>query len=189
VVRAVPAVALSALLIAVPSASAARPATEPLRAKPAGFLTAPSDERPVSVALDYVRDHPRTFELDGNDLAGLRLTRSYRSGGGAVHLQWEQVYRGVPVFGPGLRANVAADGRLINIGEGALPDPGVSSIEPRLSALDALLAAARAANVTATPGHPSESRGSERATEFTNGDRASLTLFNGNRRRARRSTG
>jgi extracellular elastinolytic metalloproteinase len=181
VVRAVPAVALSALLIAVPTASAARPASEPLRAKPGGFLTAPSNERPVTVALDYVRDHPRTFELDGNDLAGLRLTRSYRSGGGAVHLQWEQVYRGIPVFGPGLRANVAADGQLINVGEGALPDPGVSSIEPRLSALDALLAAARAADAAIAPGHPTAPKGSERATTFTSGDRASLTLFGGDR--------
>src|SRR4051794_37437608 len=173
--------ALTALLIAVPTASAARPASEPLRANPGGFLTAPSDERPVTVALDYVRDHPRAFELDGNDLTGLRLTRSYRSGAGAVHLQWEQVYRGIPVFGPGLRANVAADGQLINVGEGALPDPGVSSIEPRLSALDALLAAARAANVAATPGHPSEPKGNERATTFTGGDSASLTLFGGDR--------
>jgi extracellular elastinolytic metalloproteinase len=154
---------------------------EPLRARPGSFLTGPSDERPVTVALDYVRAHPGTFELDGNDLAGLRLTRAYRSGGGDAHLQWEQVYRGIPVFGPGLRANVAADGRLINVGEAALPDPGVSSIEPRLSALDAVLAAARAANAAVAPGQPSEPRGSERAVAFTSGDLASLTLFGGDR--------
>ena len=172
---------LCAALLAAPVATASAPVREPLRAKPGGFLTAPNDERPVTVALDYVRGHPRTFELDSNDIAGLRLTRAYRSGGGDVHLQWEQVYRGIPVFGSGLRANVAADGQLINVGEGALPDPGVSSIEPRLSALDALLAAARTAGAAIAPGRPSAPKGSERATNFTSGDRASLTLFDGDR--------
>ena len=180
-VRAACLFALSALVVAVPTAGAARPASEPLRAKPGGFLTAPSDERPATIALDYVRAHPRTFELDGNDVDGLRLTRAYRSGGGDVHLQWEQLYRGIPVFGPGLRANVAADGQLINVGEGALPDPGVSSVDPRLSALDALLAAARAANAAVAPGHPSAPEGNARTTTFTSGDRASLTLFGGDR--------
>ena len=98
-----------------------------------------------------------------------------------MHLQWEQLYRGIPVFGPGLRANVAADGQLINVGEGALPDPGVRSVDPRLSALDALLAAARAANAAVAPGHPSAPEGSARTTTFTSGDRASLTLFGGDR--------
>ena len=180
-VRAACLFALSALLIFASTAQAARPAREPLRANPGGFLTTPSDERPATIALDYVRAHPRTFELDDNDLAGLRLRRAYRSGGGDVHLQWEQLYRGIPVFGPGLRANVASDGRLINVGAGALPDPGASSIEPRLSALDALLAAARAAGAPLAPGHPGAPQGNERATTFTSGDRASLTLFGGDR--------
>ncbi|MEA2420870.1 MAG: extracellular elastinolytic metalloproteinase, partial [Thermoleophilaceae bacterium] len=90
--------------------------------------------RPVTVALDYVRAHEGRFRLDADDIDGLRLTRSYRSGSGAVHLQWEQVYRGIPVFGTGLVANVDAEGRLINAGGAPLPDPHVDSIEPRLPA-------------------------------------------------------
>jgi len=172
---------LCALLAVAPAAGAARPQSEPLRAKPGGFLTRPSGERPQEVALDYVRAHTGAFELDSNDIDGLRLSRAYRSTGGTVHLQWEQVYRGIPVFGPGLRANVDADGRLINVGEGALPDPGVASIVPRLSALDALLAAARDANVAVAPGRPSAPSGSDRATTFSGGGRASLTLFGGDR--------
>jgi extracellular elastinolytic metalloproteinase len=132
VVRAICLAALSALLIATPGAAAATSLREPLRDKPGGFLTRPSDERPVTVALEYVRAHPKTFGLDDGDIGGLRLASAYRSGAGTVHLQWEQVYRGIPVFGPGLRANVAADGRLINVGEGAVPDPGVTSVRPRL---------------------------------------------------------
>ena len=95
----------------------------------------------------------------------------------AVHLQWEQSYRGIPVFGPGLRANVDADGRLINVGAGAQPDPRVASIEPRLSALDALLAAGRAVGAAVVPGQPTRRGGVERATDFADGQRASLTVM------------
>jgi extracellular elastinolytic metalloproteinase len=169
--------ALAALLGAGPAASATRPAAEPLHARSAGFLTAPSEQRPATVALDYVRAHPARFGLDQRDLDRLQLARAYRSGSGAVHLQWEQFHRGIPLFGPGLRANVDADGRLINIGDGAQPDPRVASVEPGLSALDALLAAGRAAGAAVVPGRPSNPAGPERATRFANGQRASLTVF------------
>jgi extracellular elastinolytic metalloproteinase len=169
--------ALGALLVGVSAASAARPVREPLHARAGGFLTAPSEHRPVTIGLDYLRDRPATFGLDADDVAGLRLVRSYRSGSGAVHLQWEQSYRGIPVFGPGVRANLDADGRLINIGDGARPDPRVTSIEPGLSALDALLAAGRAAKATVVPGSPERARGPERLTRFADGQRAGLTVF------------
>jgi extracellular elastinolytic metalloproteinase len=163
------------------TASAVRPAPEPLQARAGGLLTPPSEQPPATVALDYVRTHPGKFGLDAGDLAGLRLVRAYRFAGEAAHLQWEQRYRGIPVFGPGLRANVDSHGRLINVGHGALPDPEVASVEPRLSALDALLAAGRAAGATVVPGRPSAPAGPERATRFADGQRASLTLFGGDR--------
>jgi len=168
---------LAALLVGAPAASAARPASEPLHARASGFLTAPSEDRPKAIALHYVRAHPGRFELDEGDLAGLTLARAYRFGNGAVHLQWEQTYRGIPVFGPGLRANVDGDGRLINVGAGAQPDPQVASVEPRLSALDALLAAGRAVGAAVVPGGPNSHRGPERATDFADGQRATLTVF------------
>jgi extracellular elastinolytic metalloproteinase len=169
--------AVAALLVGVSGASAARPVSEPLHARAGGFLTGPSDDRPKTIALDYVRAHPGTFGLDGGDLADLTLARAYRFADGAVHLQWEQSYRGIPVFGPGLRANVDADGRLINVGAGARPDPRVASIEPRLSALDALLAAGRAAGAAVVPGRPVSRGGSERTTDFADGQRVSLTVM------------
>jgi extracellular elastinolytic metalloproteinase len=177
VVRACCLLTVGALLIGAAGASAAAPRSEPLLGRTSGFLTRPSDERPAALALDYVRAHSGTFGLDSNDISGLRLAHSYRSGGGDAHLQWEQFYRGIPVFGPGLRANVTADGRLINVGEGAVPDPGVESIQPRLSALDALLAGARAAGVAIAPGRPGRAAGAARATSFSRGYRASLTIY------------
>ena len=170
-------IAAAATLAGAGAADAARPAREPLSVRPGGFLTAPTERPPARVALDYVRDRQGEFGLDSGDLAGLRLVRSYRFGGGATHLQWEQYYRGIPVFGPGLRANVDAGGRLLSVGRGARPDPRTDSVQPRLSALDALLAAGRAADVAVVPGEPGRSAGPEHATTFANNQRASLTLF------------
>ena len=72
--------------------------------------------------------HTATFGLDEGDLDGLRLDARLPLGQRRGAPEWEQVYRGIPVFGPGLRANVDAEGRLINVGGGAQPDPHVPSI-------------------------------------------------------------
>ncbi|MBA3262092.1 MAG: M36 family metallopeptidase [Thermoleophilaceae bacterium] len=146
-----------------------------------GFLTRPSGRRPVAVALSFLRARAGTLGLEASDLASLELVRAYRSSSGAVHLQWEQSYLGIPLFGPGFSANVDADGRLINTGGGPRPDLAVASVQPSLSALDALLSAGRDAGVTVVPGRPGHTAGPERLTTFSRGHRASLTLFEGER--------
>jgi hypothetical protein len=115
--------------------------TRRLVARRRGFLTGRSKASPSSVALGFVRRNPDAFGLDGGDVAGLRPVRRYRWGSGATHLQWEQTYRGIPVFGTEVRANVARDGRLINAGGAPLPDPSVRSIAPKLSERAAVRAA------------------------------------------------
>ena len=152
-----------------------------LLARRGGFLTGPSGRRPADVALDYVRARGQGLGIDPGDLASLALVRAYRSGSGAVHIQWEQSYRGIPLFGSGLSANVDAHGRLINIGGAPRPDLAVASVDPHLSALDALLAAGRDAGVAVVPGRPSATGSSDRLTTFSAGHRASLTLFDGQR--------
>ena len=103
--------------------------TRRLVARRRGFLTGRSGAGAGSVALGYVRRHKRDFGLDGGDLAGLRQVRHYRFGRGATHLQWEQTYRGIPVFGTEVRANVDSEGRLISVGGAPLPDPSVLKID------------------------------------------------------------
>ena len=73
-----------------------------LLARRDGFLTRESDRRPAEVALDFIRAHERALGIAADDLAGLELVRSYRFGDGAVHLQWQQTLRGIPLSGPGL---------------------------------------------------------------------------------------
>jgi extracellular elastinolytic metalloproteinase len=110
-----------------------------------GYLTGRSSAGPRRIALDYVAAHPAAFGLDHGDLGSLELTRSYRSQGGIVHLQWRQTYRGIPSFDQGLEANVAADGRLINVGGAPRADLAVASTKPTISAADALRVVAASA--------------------------------------------
>jgi extracellular elastinolytic metalloproteinase len=141
-----------------------------------GFLTEPSGASPRRIALDYVR-RQAAFGLDASDLAALELTRSYTSESGATHLWWQQAYTGIPAFDQGLRANVAADGRLINIGGSPRPDLEVASTEPRIGPREALGVVARDISAQVALGSAGAPRGPDRATEFDRGHRASLVLF------------
>ena len=109
-----------------------------------GYLTGPSRAAPERIALDYLRAHADVFGLDGDDLDGVRLTGSYLSRGRVHHLTFEQRAGSVPVLDGRLVANVAVDGRLLNL-LGA-PRPDVR--EPGAPALAAPAARKRAAAVT-----------------------------------------
>lgn len=76
-----------------------------------GFLTAASTRPAASVALDYVRANRAVFGLSDADLATLVLRKDYVDVAGTHHLSWEQKAGALTVFGNGLKANVAKDGR------------------------------------------------------------------------------
>jgi extracellular elastinolytic metalloproteinase len=80
-----------------------------------GFLTGPSGKPAKTIALKYVRAHLAAFGLTTADLASFRLQRDYIDIAGLHHLSWLQFAGGVPLFGNGLKANVAPDGRLISV--------------------------------------------------------------------------
>ena len=123
-----------------------------LLAKRDGYLTGPQTASPRRIALDYLDSHRAAFGLGGGDLSGFELTRSYRSASGTTHLQWRQTYRGIPAFDEGLRANVSADGRLINIGGAPRPDLAVDSTTPRIGRAEALHVVAASASARVGPG-------------------------------------
>ena len=131
-----------------------------------GFLTRAAGDRPRDVAVSYLRGRRAAFGLDSTDIAALELTRRYASESGVVHLWWEQTYRGIPSFDQGLRANVDADGRLINIGGAPRPDLAVDSIVPGVGPREALEAAARSVSASVRPGPAGPSVGPDRATAF-----------------------
>lgn len=100
-----------------------------------GFLTAPSSASPQDVALGYARRNAAALGLTDSDFEGLRLTRDYTDTAGITHLIWAQSVDGVEAFGNGLYANVAKDGRLINLMGSPVSGLGaIRSLDPELSA-------------------------------------------------------
>src|SRR5215217_7665883 len=87
-----------------------------------GFLTGPSNADASSVALDYVGRNAAALGLTREAVASLELVRDYVAIDGTHHVSYRQSIRGVPVFGNGLKANVAADGRLVNVVGSPLAD-------------------------------------------------------------------
>ena len=144
-----------------------------------GFLTGPSDRDAVDVVLDYVRANPGVFKLDEDDLAGLRLARDYSDFRGVRHLVWAQTAAGVPLFGHDLRANVTADGRLVNVLGSPLPDLALPAGGADLGGGRAVAAALRDVGrpVAAPPRTLSTPRGAARTARFAGGHRAGLVLF------------
>lgn len=143
-----------------------------------GALTGPSDDAPAEIVLRYVREHRAVFRLDDAAIAALGSPEVNVSPAGVRHLRWTQRHEGVPVLGAGLRAHVAADGRLLAIQGGALPDTAVASATPRLGAASALGRVRRDAGTAgAVPSVAGASGGPSRRTTFDDGSRADLVVF------------
>ncbi len=77
-----------------------------------GFLTGPSKKPALQVARNYLKAHADLF---GVDPATLKLRRDYVDVAGTHHLSFLQQVGSVPVFGNGIRADVARDGSLIQM--------------------------------------------------------------------------
>ena len=110
-----------------------------------GFLTGASVRPAPEVAMRYVRSHLRAFGLDRADLRTFQLRQDYVDIAGTHHISWTQSAGGVTAFRTGLKANITADGRLINITGPPVHGLRVMSTIPRLGATDAFGAARRSA--------------------------------------------
>ncbi len=142
-----------------------------------GFLTGASTSAPATVVTSYVKANPDVFGLSSADLSTLHLRKDYVDVAGIHHISWVQYAGGVPVFGNGLKAAVAKDGRLINVQGSPLVGLGSANTATKVSAAAARSAAAKdvfGSPRAATAGAPT---GSARTTKFSNGDAASLVAF------------
>jgi extracellular elastinolytic metalloproteinase len=139
-----------------------------------GFLTDPSARPASKVALDYVSAHADVFKVD---VSTLQLAREYVSVDGTHHIWWRQVVGGIPVFGNGLKANVTADGRLINVSGSPLESLAGAAASPTLSADEALAQTRRDAGVPAMPVASKQRNDARRTTEFATGETAALSVF------------
>jgi extracellular elastinolytic metalloproteinase len=142
-----------------------------------GFLTAASSADAADVALGFVRANLDAFGLTAADVDNLVLVRRTATVGGIQRLFWQQRARGVPSLDSGLRANVAADGRLINVV--GSPSRGVRSatVAPRISPTQARAAALRAVGTRVAAVPARRSFDARATTVFANGDRAALGVL------------
>jgi hypothetical protein len=93
---------------------------------PAG-ATAPTD--PLDLAISHVRDNAAEFGLGGTDVAELTVTSQVKSKhNGVTHVNLNQNYRGLEVFGANGTVNISADfGSITN---------GVCQLERSLSIVE-----------------------------------------------------
>ncbi len=114
-----------------------------------GFLTHASTAPASRVALRYVRQNRIAFGLRAADLKTLRLRDNYVDALGTHHLSWVQRAGGLTLFGQGLRANVAKDGRLINVVGGPMRGLRAPTTTARMSAGGAITSARHAVGSSA----------------------------------------
>ncbi len=142
-----------------------------------GFLTAASPAAATDVALGFVRHNAAAFGLDAGTVDGFQLVRDYVSIDGTHHLYYLQKVNGVPVFGNGLRANVTSDGRLVSILGSPVANLNGVSTTPKLGAGSAITSSRHDAEQSILPTRSIKGHDVQRTTTFSNGDKASLVLF------------
>lgn len=144
-----------------------------------GFLTKPSRQPAARIALDYVKAHADVFGLSAAGVAGLTLRQDYVDIEGTHHLSYVQSVAGVPVFGNGLKAHVARDGSLVQVDGAPVANLPSSLGTPSLTAQKARDAAVEDAFGSSKTAVKVQASGAAKATEFANGDRAQLVVFQG----------
>ncbi|HKG52383.1 MAG TPA: M4 family metallopeptidase, partial [Actinomycetales bacterium] len=143
-----------------------------------GFLTGRSQAAPRTVALRYVKAHRSAFGMTGAAIRSLKMRRDYRDVAGTHHLSFVQRSKGIPVFGNGLVAHVAKDGRLVAVTGSPLTSmAGLPSARPAVSAATARAAAIKDAGGRVRAQTARRQAGAQCATLFAGGDRASLVWF------------
>ena len=110
-----------------------------------GFLTGPSRKPAVRIALDYLKAHADVF---GVDPAAVKLRRDYVDVAGTHHLSFLQQVGSVPVFGNGIRADVARDGALVQMTGSPVRQMPAGLAPARLTGAEALATARRDARET-----------------------------------------
>ncbi len=100
-----------------------------------GFLTGASVRPAAQVGMSYVRSHLLAFGLSRADLRTFHLRQDYVDIAGTHHISWIQRAGGVTAFRSGLKANVTADGRLINVTGPPVHGLRAASTLPRVTAI------------------------------------------------------
>ena len=140
-----------------------------------GFLTGASSASASDVALGWVRAHSAALGVKAADLAKLKLVRDYASTDGVRHLQWAVVVDGITVADQTLIANVASDGRLINVLGGVRGGLKLNSTSPAVPASSAYARTLRSVGSrSSVPARRSARAGATRRTTYAGNGQAEL---------------
>ena len=145
-----------------------------------GALSGPGDGGDRESAMQWISDNLELVGIDKDDLDSLRFVDKDRSPDGVAHLNWEQVYRGVPAFDNSLSLTLDSENRVLSVAGSPLHDLEVESVAPSLSAEAAIERAAQLTNAPAAPDLrvASGPDGPTQQTTYTDGHSAQLVLFN-----------
>jgi extracellular elastinolytic metalloproteinase len=109
------------------------------------FLTGPQSGEPLALALEYVGAHRADYGLSESDIADVAVTRQSTSPvTGITRIVLTQRSRGIEVWNGVISINVAADGSIVNLGNGFVSNlaQSVAEQEASISAADAVVSAA-----------------------------------------------
>ena len=110
-----------------------------------GYLTEAKAGEPLQIAYDYVGDHLGLLGLTAGDLVDAEVTDEVFSAvTGATHIYLRQRHAGLPVYNGQLSVHVNRDGRILGVNNAFMSHlaSSVNSVQPSLSAADAVSAAA-----------------------------------------------
>lgn len=113
--------------------------------RPGGFLTGPAAGDPADIARDFILRERRLLGLTKDDLLDIVLKNRYTSAhNGITHLYFRQRLAGIEVFNGDINVNVAADGSILNLGNGFVPNlhAAADALVPQLAPVEAVSKAA-----------------------------------------------
>jgi hypothetical protein len=90
-------------------------------AKLDGFLDSATSRDPAAAAREYLADQAEVFGVEPSDVADLRVS-DRETADGIQTVEFTQAVDGVPIIDSSLEAHLDADGRLLAITGGLVPD-------------------------------------------------------------------
>jgi hypothetical protein len=137
-------------------------------------LTAPSNGKPLDIALGFIKQSRQKFGLSETDVLDSKVTDQYTDRhNGVTHIYLRQQIEGIEVVGAEMSTNVARDGKVINLNSSFIKElrAAAKRRNASLSPVQAVEAVTRHLGLTLT--EPLETletiAGSQRETTFSKG--------------------
>ncbi len=117
------------------------------------YLSGSTDGDPLIIALDFIQSRSQELGVTAADVADLVVTDQYVSAHtGVTHIYLQQQYQGIRVLNGRININIAADGRVLNVGNRLVANlaGSVNRDTPAISAETAVQAAAHQLDLSLT---------------------------------------